>query len=201
MNFFTYFPDRFQLFSGFFTTVTTSYIGPYIGRTLPGQYNTNECLVECFFTSANDCHFAATIGTTCYIGTFKLWPIEYPSGYATTTVYINNGIRLWLCNIVSLHFYTVNPKVSLTTMYFVSFKLVSSYSPILFRACDINSSTRSTLLFNDYIEHSLATKNLPSSVWNQDHRNLFSAVQRGSEHLPAFCLQVVNWNVQPWTAR
>jgi len=93
-SFYLFFPDRFQLFNGLFTTATTGYIGPYIGRTMSGQYSINECLVECFFTPSNDCHFAATIGTTCYIGTFKLWPIEYPPGYATTTVYIFNGKKL-----------------------------------------------------------------------------------------------------------
>jgi hypothetical protein len=83
--------DRFQLFAGYYSTVVTSTFGPFIGRSMTGYYNTNQCLTECFFTPANDCHFAANSGSSCNIGTFKLWPIENPPGYSTTSVFIFNG--------------------------------------------------------------------------------------------------------------
>ena len=80
-----------------FTTTSTSNIGQYISRTLSG-FSTNMCLTECFFTSANDCHFIVSIGTTCYIGTFKLWPLDNPPAYPTSTVYIFNG-QYFVCLI------------------------------------------------------------------------------------------------------
>jgi hypothetical protein len=50
--------------------------------------------MECFFSAANDCHFAYPYGSGCSIGTFKLWPIENPPGYSTATVYIYNGKKI-----------------------------------------------------------------------------------------------------------
>ena len=88
-----YFSDRLNLqqYPSVFSSVATSYVGPYISRTFGGSNSVSNCLTECFFTSANDCHFAVSYGSTCYIGTFKLWPIENPSAYSTGTVYIYNG--------------------------------------------------------------------------------------------------------------
>ena len=80
-----------QLYPTVFTPVTTSNVGPFITRTLGGFNSVSNCLTECFFTSANDCHFAINNGNTCYIGTFKLWPIENPPSYSTATAYIYNG--------------------------------------------------------------------------------------------------------------
>jgi hypothetical protein len=94
--------DRFQLFAGYYSTVVTSSFGPFIGRSMTGYYNTNQCLTECFFTPANDCHFAVNSGSSCNIGTFKLWPIENPPAYASTTVYIFNGKNL--CIISDIQF-------------------------------------------------------------------------------------------------
>ena len=88
-----FFTDRLDYLS-FFTPVTK--FAPrnydvYISRTLPG-YTTANCLAECFFTPTNDCHFAVTVSKICYIGTFKLWPLETPSTSPMTyTVYIYGG--------------------------------------------------------------------------------------------------------------
>ena len=85
------FQDRLELFGGLFSATLTNNIGPYIGQTLSGYYNLSQCLAKCFFNALNDCHFAANIGTSCYFGTFKLWPNENPTSFATSTVYIFNG--------------------------------------------------------------------------------------------------------------
>ncbi len=88
------FSDRLNLhfYPSVFSSVTTSYVGPFITRSLGGHNSVSTCLTECFFTSANDCHFAFNNGNTCYIGTFKLWPIENPPYYSTATAYIYNGM-------------------------------------------------------------------------------------------------------------
>ena len=88
-----FFSDRLnlKLYPTVFTPLTTSNVGPFITRTLGGFKSVSNCLTECFFTSANDCHFAVNNGNTCYFGTFKLWPIENPPSYSTATAYIYNG--------------------------------------------------------------------------------------------------------------
>ena len=48
-------------------------------------------------TSAGPCQASAP--TTCYIGTFKLWPLDNPPAYPTSTVYIFNG-QYFVCLIV-----------------------------------------------------------------------------------------------------
>ncbi len=87
------FSDRLnlQLYPSVFSSVTTSNVGPFIAQKIGGHNSVSNCLTECLFTSANDCHFAFNNGNTCSIGTFKLWPIESPPSYSTSTAYIYNG--------------------------------------------------------------------------------------------------------------
>lgn len=96
IKYITIFSDRLnlQLYPSVFSSVTTSNVGPFITRALGGHNSVSNCLTECLFTSANDCHFAFNNGNTCHIGTFKLWPIDSPPTYSTSTAYIYNGNSL-----------------------------------------------------------------------------------------------------------
>ena len=79
------------MFTPYFTLMTTYNVGPYVSRSTSGYYSSGMCLVECFFTPNEDCHYAFVSSYSCNIGTFKLWPSTSYNTYPFLTAFINTG--------------------------------------------------------------------------------------------------------------